>query len=357
MSVTLARRAPQAKSVADKALAWFDRHRRSLPWRVAKGERSDPYRVWLSEVLLQQTTTAGAAPYYAEFLRRWPDVAALAAAPLEDVMSAFAGLGYYSRARNLHACARAVVAAGGAFPADEARLRELPGVGPYTAAAVAAIAFDLAATPIDGNIARIVSRLAGFETPIAANRPAIEAYAARLTPKRRAGDYAQALMDIGATLCRPKAPACLACPLRKDCRAAASGDPEAFPGRTLKKPRPEKVGAAFFAERPNGAFLARRRPPRGLLGATMELPGGAWEVGDIAAVRADGAPFAAAWRRLPGHIEHVFTHFSLRLALFCAPAPHATPPAGHVFIAPDEIETAGFSGLMRKALAHARGIG
>ena len=354
MTGTLARRGAEAKSVADRALQWFDRHRRTLPWRVKSGERADPYRVWLSEILLQQTTTAGATPYYAEFLRRWPDVAALAAAPLEEVMSAFAGLGYYSRARNLHACAKAVAAAGGAFPADEARLRELPGVGPYTAAAVAAIAFDLAATPVDGNIARIVSRLAGFEAPIAANRAAIEAYAARLTPPRRAGDYAQALMDIGATLCRPKAPACLACPLRADCRAAASGDPEAYPGRAEKKPRPEKVGAAFYAQRPNGAFLARRR--KGLLGATMELPGGAWEVGDIAAVGEEGAPFVAKWRRMPGHVEHVFTHFALKLALFSAPAA-ATPPDGMVFIAPDEIETAGFSGLMRKALAHARGIG
>jgi A/G-specific adenine glycosylase len=341
-------------ALADKALVWFDANARALPWRARPGERADPYRVWLSEILLQQTTTAGAAPYFAKFTSRWPDVSALAAAPIEEVMSAFAGLGYYSRARNLHAAARTIAAAGGAFPSQEAALRALPGIGPYTAAAIAAIAFDKPATPIDGNIARIVSRLAGFTAPIAGNRRSIEDFARTLTPERRAGDFAQALMDIGATICRPKAPACLACPLRGGCRAAASGDPEAFPGRPLKKPRPAKVGAAFFAERPNGAFLARRRPPKGLLGGTMELPGGDWRAGDLAEVGPDEAPFVTNWRRLPEPVEHVFTHFSLRLALYSAPAPEAEPPAGFVFVAPDEIDAAGFSGLMRKAILSAR---
>jgi A/G-specific adenine glycosylase len=341
--------APSA--LADKTLAWFDAHARALPWRAKPGERADPYRVWLSEILLQQTTTSGAAPYFAKFLARWPNVAALAAAEIEEVMNAFAGLGYYSRARNLHAAAQAVAAAG-AFPSDEAALRALPGVGPYTAAAISAIAFGRPATPIDGNIARIVSRLAGFSAPIAGNRRAIEDFARKLTPPSRAGDFAQALMDIGATICRPRAPACLVCPLRAGCRAAASGDPEAFPGRSVKKPRPQKVGAAFFAERPNGAFLARRRPPKGLLVGTMELPGGLWRIGDLAQVGADEAPFAANWVRLPEPVEHAFTHFSLTLALFTAPAPVALE--GMVFIAPDEIDAAGFSGLMRKAALSAR---
>ena len=340
------------KTLAAKTLAWYDAHARRLPWRAPPGETPDPYRVWLSEILLQQTTAAGAAPYFEAFVRRWPTVAALAAAPLEDVMSAFAGLGYYSRARNLHACAQAVAAAG-RFPDDEAGLRALPGIGPYTAAAVAAIAFGRAATPVDGNIARIVSRLAGFRAPIAQNRRAIEDFAAGLTPASRAGDFAQALMDIGATICRPRAPACLACPLSGDCRAAASGEPEAFPGRAIKKPRPEKVGAAFFAARPDGAFLARRRPPRGLLGGTMELPGGEWSVGDLADVGAEAAPVPARWARSPGHVEHVFTHFTLRLALYRAPAP-ARAPEGLVFVAPEAVEGAGFSGLMRKALASAQ---
>jgi A/G-specific adenine glycosylase len=340
-------------ALADKTLVWFDANARVLPWRVRPGERADPYRVWLSEIFLQQTTTSGAAPYFAKFTARWPDVAALAAAPIEEVMNAFAGLGYYSRARNLHAAARAVAAAGGVFPSDEADLRALPGVGAYTAAAIAAIAFGRPATPIDGNIARIVSRLAGFSAPIPDNRRAIEDFARKLTPQRRAGDFAQALMDIGATICRPKAPACLACPLREGCRAAASGEPEAYPGRPVKKPRPEKVGAAFFAERPNGAFLARRRPPKGLLGGTMELPGGAWRVGEIAQVGPEEAPFAADWLRLAEPVEHVFTHFSLRLAFFPAPAPVAAPE-GMVFVAPDEIDAAGFSGLMRKAALSAR---
>jgi A/G-specific adenine glycosylase len=339
------------QTLAAKTLRWYDAHARVLPWRAKPGETPNPYRVWLSEILLQQTTTAGAAPYFAEFLRRWPTVEQLAAAPSEEVMSAFAGLGYYSRARNLHACAQAIAAAG-RFPESEVDLRALPGIGPYTAAAVAAIAFGAKATPVDGNIARIVSRLAGFREPIAVNRRAIEAFAERMTPALRAGDFAQALMDIGATICRPRAPACLACPLREDCRAAASGEPEAFPGRTAKKTRPEKVGAAFFAAQADGAFLARRRPPRGLLGGTMELPGGPWTVGDIGAVGPDAAPFDARWRRLPGHVEHVFTHFTLRLALFIADAPQYAPE-GLVFIAPEALETAGFSGLMRKAAAYA----
>ena len=341
-------------ALAAKVLHWYDANARKLPWRAAPGERADPYRVWLSEILLQQTTTAGAAPYFVEFLRRWPDVAALAAAPIEEVMSAFAGLGYYSRARNLHACARAVAAAGGAFPSDEAALLALPGIGPYTAAAVAAIAFDQPATPVDGNIARIVSRVAGFRTPVAENRAAIAAYARKWTPARRAGDFAQALMDVGATICRPRAPACLACPLRADCAAAASGEPEAYPARPEKKPRPEKVGAAFFAARPNGAFLARRRPPKGLLGGTMELPGGPWRGGELSSVGPEDAPFAAPWTRLAEPVAHVFTHFSLRLAVFAAAAPDAAPPQGMSFVAPDEIDAAGFSTLMRKAVARGR---
>jgi A/G-specific adenine glycosylase len=337
------------RALAARVLEWWDLHRRALPWRAPAGAAADPYRVWLSEILLQQTTAAGAAPYFLDFVARWPDVASLAAAPLDDVMRAFAGLGYYTRARNLHACAREVAARGGVFPRKEVELLALPGVGPYTAAAVAAIAFGEPAAPVDGNIARVLSRLHAFATPVAANRPAIEAAARDLTPRDRPGDFAQAMMDIGATICRPRNPACLACPLREGCAAARTAAPEDFPPRAVKKANPARVGAAFYARRADGAFLARRRPPKGLLGSTMELPGGAWGPGDIADVGPAGAPFAARWRRLPGAVEHVFTHFALKLALFVSEADFAAAPEGLVWIAREDIAASGFSTLMRKA--------
>jgi len=337
------------RAIAGSVLSWWDIHRRSLPWRPSAGEVADPYRVWLSEILLQQTTASGAAPYFKNFVARWPDVEALAAAPLEAIMQAFAGLGYYSRARNLHACAKAIAARGGRFPCDEASLRALPGVGRYTAAAIAAIAFDAPAAPVDGNIARVLSRLHAFETPVAKNRRAIEAAARALTPTSRSGDFAQAMMDIGATICRPRNPVCMDCPLKAVCAAARTPAPENFPPRTPKKANPIRVGAAFYARRADGAFLARRRPPRGLLGATMELPGGAWAPGDVAAIGPVEAPFPARWRRLPGFLEHVFTHFPLRLALFAAEVEFVKPPGDMIWISPREIATSGFSGLMRKA--------
>ncbi len=266
-------------------------------------------------------------------------------------MQAFAGLGYYSRARNLHACARAVAARGGRFPSDEAALRELPGVGPYTAAAIAAIAFDQPAAPVDGNIARILSRLHAFATPIAANRAAIEAAARALTPadrrrRLRAGDDGHWRDDLPSA--QPRLAA--RCPLERACMAARTDSPEDFPPRPQRNARPARVGAAFYARRPDGAFLARRRPPAGLLGSTMELPGGVWKIGEIAEVTADEAPFEASWRRLPGFVEHIFTHFSLKLALFAAPADfEGQPPEGLRWIAPDRLTTSGFSSLMRKA--------
>ncbi len=357
MQSSLPRRAPALKSisVASSALAWWDRHRRALPWRAAAGEIADPYRVWLSEILLQQTTTAGAGPYFLEFLKRWPDVESLAAASLEEVMQAFAGLGYYSRARNLHACARVIAARGGKFPREEARLRELPGVGAYTAAAIAAIAFNAPAAPVDGNIARVVSRLVAFDVPIARNRDGLARAAAALVPTDRPGDFAQAMMDIGATICRPRNPDCPRCPLRSGCLAARTDSPDAYPPRLEKRARPTRVGAAFFARRADGAFLARRRPPRGLLGGTMELPGGEWGPGEFAEVGPQFAPFSTDWRRLPGAVEHVFTHFSLRLALFGAVVESAAPaPDGGVWIGEDEVASAGFSGLMRKAVETAQ---
>jgi A/G-specific adenine glycosylase len=341
--------------IATRVLAWWDVHRRDLPWRARPGESPDPYRIWLSEILLQQTTAAAAAPYFLKFVAQWPRVETLAAASLDEVMSAFAGLGYYSRARNLHACAGEVARAGGRFPQDEAGLRALPGVGAYTAAAVAAIAYGAKAAPVDGNIARILTRLYAMEAPIARARREIGAAAAALTPAERAGDFAQALMDIGATICRPKNPDCPACPLQPACRAARAGEPEAYPRRGAAKTRPTRVGAVFFARRADGAVLARRRPPKGLLGATLELPGGPWDAAERADLGLRHAPFATAWRRSPGEVEQVFTHFTLRLTLYAADVGSGPPPAeGQIWIQPAMAEGAGFSSIMLKAIAHGR---
>jgi len=341
--------------IAPLVLAWWDVHRRDLPWRASPGERRDPYRVWLSEILLQQTTASAAVPYFQDFVARWPRVEALAAASLDEVISAFAGLGYYARARNLHACAREVARRGGLFPRNEAALRALPGVGAYTAAAVAAIAFDEKAAPVDGNIARILARLYALEAPFARSRRAIAEAAAALTPAERPGDFAQALMDIGATICRPRRPDCPACPLLGSCAAARAGEPDAYPRRASARPKPERVGAAFFARRADGSILARRRLPEGLLGATLELPGGRWEAAERGEVGLAEAPFAASWRRLPGEVEHAFTHFALRLTLYAAEVGSSPPTAeGMIWIDPAMADAAGFSSLMLKAIAHAR---
>ncbi len=340
-------------AVAPLIFPWWDANRRELAWRAAPGEVAQPYRVWLSEILLQQTTTVGAAPYFQQFVTRWPNVEALAAASLETVMQVFAGLGYYSRARNLHACAKAIVAAGGAFPDQEQELRKLPGIGAYTAAAIAAIAFERLTVPVDGNIARVISRIARFERPIAANRAAIDRYARAMTPPRRPGDFAQALMDLGAMVCRPRNPLCGMCPLESVCLASRSGRPEDFPARSPRKERPVRVGAAFYAERADGAFLARRRPPEGLLGSTMELPGSAWIEGAVDAVTSAAAPCSAPWRRASGYLEHVFTHFTLRLAIFSGRVDSDLAPERMVWIGAREVDV-GFSTLMQKAIGVAR---
>ncbi|HKT54235.1 MAG TPA: A/G-specific adenine glycosylase, partial [Caulobacteraceae bacterium] len=296
---------------------------RDLPWRVRPAERAagratDPYRVWLSEVMLQQTTVPHATPYFMKFLKVWPTVAALAAADDEAVMAAWAGLGYYARARNLLACARAVAKDyGGVFPGDEAGLRALPGVGDYTAAAVAAIAFDAPATVVDGNVERVIARLYAVETPLPAAKPELKRVAGELTDSSRPGDWAQAMMDLGAVICRPKAPLCDRCPLAVGCAARGSGAPEAYPRRLPKAERPHRHGAAFLLTRGDEVALLRR-PPKGLLGGMLALPTTEWRAApwSAAEVRA-AAPAAAAWRRL-GAVEHVFTHFSLTLEVWRA---------------------------------------
>jgi A/G-specific adenine glycosylase len=340
------------KAIVARTLAWWDRCRRSLAWRAEPGEIPDPYRVWLSEVLLQQTTAQAVTPYYRAFIAKWPRVEDLALAPIEDVMSAFAGLGYYSRVRNLHACAKEIARRGGTFPGKEAELRALPGVGAYTAAAVAAIAFGRQTTPVDGNIARILARLLALEKPIARARAELATAARALAPSRRAGDFAQALMDIGATLCRPRNPACGLCPLAEDCAAFQSGVPEAYPRRAEAKARPRRHGAVFFARRSDGAFLARRRPPHGLLASTLELPGTLWTVEGPGEAAKSAAPVVARWRRLPGEVEQVFTHFALTLTVYAAEF-EGGAPAGYSWVGSDAIGAAGFSAMMRKAVKHA----
>lgn len=344
-------------------LAWYDRHRRKLPWRALPGERADPYRVWLSEIMLQQTTVKAVAPYYARFLERWGDVQSLAAAPLDDVLKAWAGLGYYARARNLHACARAVVERhGGQFPASEAELRALPGIGAYTAAAIAAIAFDMPTTPVDGNVERVIARLYGVQTPLPAAKTEISRLTAGLTPQQRAGDFAQALMDLGATLCSPQKPACALCPWNEACAAGAAGNAESLPSRAPKREGELRRGAAFVARRTDGFVLLRTRPAKGLLGGMTEVPTTDWrrDFDDTDAL--SGAPrFPAgkrkrdvAWRRLPGKVRHVFTHFPLELSIYTAELPaHASAPHGARWVALDALAGEALPSLMRKVLARA----
>ena len=304
--------------IRERLFAWYDASARILPWRVspadrAAGVRPDPYRVWLSEVMLQQTTIPHASAYFLDFTRRWPTVGDLAAAPDAEVMAAWAGLGYYARARNLIACARAVASGhGGRFPDTEAGLLALPGVGPYTAAAVASIAFDRPANVVDGNVERVVSRLHAVETPLPAAKPELKRLAGLLAPERRPGDWAQAMMDLGATICRPRSPLCEHCPVAEACEARSLGVPEAFPRKTEKAARPRRHGAAFVLTCGDEVALVQR-PPRGLLGGMLGLPTTDWGAAplDPARVLAE-APAGEGWRSL-GPVEHVFTHFALTL--------------------------------------------
>ena len=342
-----------AASAAD-LLDWYDRHRRALPWRALPGARPDPYRVWLSEVMLQQTTVAAVKPYFATFLALFPSVEALAAAPEASVMSAWAGLGYYSRARNLHACAKAVAAVG-RFPDTEEGLRRLPGIGAYTAGAIAAIAFDRPAAAVDGNVERVMTRLNAVETPLPAARPQIRALTQALVPEKRPGDFAQALMDLGATLCTPKRPACALCPWMRPCRARAEGLQETFPRKIKKEKGVLRRGAAFVALRAGDeAVLLRTRPAEGLLGAMAEPPGGAWLPDYDPAQGLLDAPLDARWKRLPGLVKHGFTHFPLELTVFFARVAAGTaPPEGMRFTPRASLDSEPLPGVMKKVLAHA----
>ncbi|MFC6792365.1 A/G-specific adenine glycosylase [Methylobacterium komagatae] len=343
-----------ARPDAADLLVWYDRHRRVLPWRALPGEVPDPYRVWLSEIMLQQTTVTAVKPYFARFLERFPDVAALAAAPEEAVMSAWAGLGYYSRARNLHACARSVAAAGG-FPDTVEGLRKLPGIGAYTAGAIAAIAFDRPAAAVDGNVERVVSRLFAVDQPLPAARPALRVLAESLVPQKRPGDFAQAVMDLGATLCTSKRPACALCPWMAPCQARKEGTQETYPRKLKKESGALRRGAAFVVERAgDGAVLLRTRPPTGLLGAMAEPPTSEWRADYDPAQALLDAPLDARWKRLPGTVRHVFTHFPLELTVFQARvAADTAPPEGMRFTPPAGLADEPLPGAMKKVLAHA----
>ena len=354
-------------------LDWYDRHRRRLPWRPLSGERADPYRVWLSEIMLQQTGVKTVGPYFEKFLARWPDIEALGRASLDDVLRMWAGLGYYSRARNLHACAVAVRRdLGGAFPDTEQGLRSLPGIGPYTAAAIAAIAFGRRTMPVDGNIERVVSRLFAVEEPLPQAKPLIRELATTLLgttragdansragdAKSRAGDSAQALMDLGSSICTPKKPACALCPLNVDCVSLARGDQETFPRKAPKKTGGLRRGAAFVVTR-GDELLVRRRPEKGLLGGMTEVPTSHWLAAQddkAALTQAPTFKSIARWHRKAGVVTHIFTHFPLELVVYTASvAARARAPEGMRWVPISTLADEALPNVMRKVIAHGLG--
>jgi A/G-specific adenine glycosylase len=342
-------------------LDWYHRARRDLPWRAAPGQKAEPYRVWLSEVMLQQTTVKAVIPYYTDFLRRWPTVEALAAAAIDEVLAAWAGLGYYRRVRSLHRCARAVVERhGGRFPETEQALQELPGIGPYTAAAIAAIAFGASASPVDGNVERVVARLFAVTQPLPEAKAELRRLARSIAPTRRAGDHAQALMDLGATVCTPKRPSCPVCPVAGVCAGRAQGIASALPLRAAKPERPVRRTVAFVALREDGAVLLRQRPETGLLGGMLEVPSTEWAAPmPVLEEALRAAPARADWRALPGIVAHTFTHFRLE-ALVCragVPAGIRLAPSADAarcrWVARRQLGEVALPSVMRKIIAHA----
>jgi A/G-specific adenine glycosylase len=353
--------AERATATSRALLDWYDLERRDLPWRAKPGHRADPYRVWLSEIMLQQTTVKAVIPYYAAFERRWPTVEALAAASLDEVLAAWAGLGYYSRARNLHACARAVAESyGGRFPRSEQALLQLPGIGRYTAAAIAAIAYGARATPVDGNVERVVARLFAMPLPLPKAKPELRRLAETLTPARRAGDHAQAMMDLGATVCTPKRPSCLVCPVAAFCAARADGVAAHLPVRKARPERPLRLALAYVALREDGCVLLRRRPENGLLGGMLEVPSTDWA--DALPRMEDTlltVPARGDWRLVPGIVSHTFTHFDFDALVYRALLPRrarltvwADAPRCQ-WLPRHELDRAALPSVMRKLIAHA----
>ena len=349
------RSAPQTTPDAAALLAWYDRHRRELPWRASPGHTADPYAVWLSEIMLQQTTVATVQGYFDAFMARWPTVTDLAAASLDEVLHAWQGLGYYARARNLHACAKAVARDhGGVFPDTEATLRLLPGIGAYTAAAIAAIAFDRPATVVDGNVERVMARLFRVETPLPDGKQRLRDLAAVLTPTARPGDYAQAVMDLGATICSPRKPRCPLCPWASACNGLAQGDAETYPRKRAKAERPTRYGTVFWLERPDGTVMLRRRIESGLLGGLLEVPSTPWlEQPGIPATAYGASPLQpSTWEAIPGTVIHVFTHFRLVLTILAGRvSPDAVAPDA-LWIKPRDFPDHALPTLMKKVARH-----
>jgi A/G-specific adenine glycosylase len=332
--------------LAAALLDWYGKNARSLPWRVP---RPDPYHVWLSEIMLQQTTVAAVIPYFQRFTARWRRIEDLASAPLDDVLAAWAGLGYYARARNLHACAKLVAEKfAGEFPGSEDALLTLPGIGPYTAAAIAAIAFNRPAAAVDGNAERVISRLGAIATPLPSSKPIIKSRVFDLVPAHRPGDFAQALMDLGAAICTPKSPKCGKCPWSSACKARLRGIAETLPRKAAKKKVPTRFGHVFWLERGDGAVLLRRRPESGLLGGMLEFPGSEWKEG--APRPANGsAPIEASWKKVPGQVEHTFTHFKLELSVHRA---KTGTSSGGLWLHPRDFTSAALPTVMRKVARH-----
>ena len=343
---------PKKPDIAERLLAWYDVHRRVLPWRAPKGRKADPYRVWLSEIMLQQTTVQAVAAYYRKFLERWPTVHDLAAAREDQVLAAWAGLGYYARARNLHAAARVVAREmGGIFPATAEGLRQLPGIGAYTAGAIAAIAHDERQAAMDANAERVIARLYAVKTPMPKAKVELHKLGMALVPER-AGDFAQALMDLGSAICTPKRPACANCPLASDCLARKRGIQEQLPVKAPKIARPLKRGAAFVITDRTGAVLLVKRPEKGLLSSMLEPPLGPWAASfPSKAVALKHAPFAADWKKRPGIVRHGFTHFELEIEVYAATV-SKRPVTKGAWVKREKLREVALPTVMRKIVEH-----
>ncbi|MEM7425379.1 MAG: A/G-specific adenine glycosylase [Pseudomonadota bacterium] len=346
---------PSANSrLADELLDWYDRHHRRLPWRMPPGGgQSDPYHVWLSEIMLQQTTVAAVRDYFLKFTRTWPDVHALADADLEDILRAWAGLGYYARARNLHKCAGVVSHEHyGQFPRTAAELQKLPGIGPYTAAAIASIAFEEPVAAVDGNVERVLARYYALETPLPEVKPEIKQRAQAIVPQERSGDFAQALMDLGATVCAPRKANCLICPWTSDCQGRSLGIADTLPRKAPKKAKPTRSGTCFWVERADGAVLLRRRPERGLLGGMIEIPSTGWSEAPAPSPE-HGAPVTGTWSKLPAEVTHTFTHFHLELEIWKlrGTGENARPGPDYRWVRKEDLAAEALPSVMRKVVA------